>query len=174
MNYAHKIAARLNIRDQQTAAAIELLDDGNTLPFIARYRKEITGGLDEEQLRQLIELLGQLRTLDSRRRTILNSTEAQGKLTPELKKKLLAAETRSALEDLYQPYKPKRRTRAGVAREKGLQELADLILKQAQTAQTPAQIAAPFLNENVPSAEDALSGARDIVAEIISDHPGVR
>ncbi len=122
-------------------------------------------------MRQLIELLGQLRTLDSRRRTILNSTEAQDKLTPELKKKLLAAETRSALEDLYQPYKPKRRTRAGVAREKGLQELADLILKQAQT---PAQIAAPFLNENVPSAEDALSGARDIVAEIISDHPGVR
>jgi uncharacterized protein len=174
MNYAQQIAAQLNLHIAQVVSTIELFDDGNTLPFIARYRKEHTGGLDEDQLRQLSGLLSKLRALEERRQTILASIEAQGKLTPELREQLLAAETRAALEDLYLPYKPKRRTRASVAREKGLQGLADLILQQERTTQSLAQIAAPFLTDEVPTVEDALAGARDIVAETISEHPEVR
>ena len=174
MNYAQRISTQLNLRPAQVAAAIELLDAGNTLPFVARYRKEMTGNLDEEQLRQLVALLTRLRALDERRQTVVASIETQGKLTPELHQQLLAAETRTALEDLYQPYKPKRRTRASAARDKGLQGLADLILEQERTMQTVAQIAAPFLTPDVPTVEDALAGARDIVAETISDHPDVR
>jgi len=174
MNHTQQIATQLNLRPEQVAVTIELLDAGNTLPFVARYRKEVTGGLDEEQLRQLSALLDRLRALDKRRQTVVATIEAQGKLTPELHQQLLAAETRTALEDLYQPYKPKRSTRASVARENGLQGLADLILQQARTTQTVAQIAAPFLTADVPTVEDALAGARDIVAETISDHPKVR
>ena len=174
MNYTQRISTQLNLRPAQVAAAIELLDAGNTLPFVARYRKEMTGNLDEEQLRQLVTLLTRLRALDERRQTVVASIEAQGKLTPKLHQQLLAAETRTALEDLYQPYKPKRRTRASAARDKGLQGLADLILGQERTAQTVAQIAAPFITPDVPTVEDALAGARDIVAETISDHPDVR
>ena len=164
----------MQVRREQVAATIELLDAGNTLPFIARYRKEVTGGLDEEQIRQLIALLASLRAVDERRETILHSLEEQGKLTPEIQQQLLAAETLTALEDLYQPYKPKRRTRASIAREKGLQGLADLLLQQVPTRQTPDQLAKPFLTEDVPTTEDALAGARDIIAETISDHPEVR
>ncbi len=174
MNYTRRITTQLNLRPEQVTATIELLDAGNTLPFIARYRKEMTGRLDEEQLRQLSTLLARLRALDKRRQTIVASIEAQGKLTPELHQQLLTADTRTTLEDLYQPYKPKRRTRASVAREKGLQGLADLILQQVRTRQTVAQIGAPFLTPDVPTVEDALAGARDIVAETISDHPEVR
>lgn len=174
MNYAQRISTQLNLRPAQVAAAIELLDAGNTLPFVARYRKEMTGNLDEEQLRQLIALLTRLRALDERRQTVVASIETQGKLTPELHQQLLAAETRTALEDLYQPYKPKRRTRASAARDKGLQGLADLVLEQERTMQTLIQIAAPFLTPDVSTVEDALAGARDIVAETISDHPDVR
>ena len=172
--YAHRIAAQLNLRAEQAAATIALLDAGNTLPFIARYRKEVTEGLDEEQLRQLCALLSKLRALDERRQTVLRSIEEQGKMTPELHAQLLAAETLTALEDLYQPYKPKRRTRASIAREKGLQGLADLILQQPRTSRTVAQLAAPFLTSEVPTVDEALAGARDIVAETISDHPEVR
>ena len=174
MNYAQRITTQLNLRPEQVMTTIELLDAGNTLPFIARYRKEMTDGLDEEQLRQLSTLLAKLRALGKRRQTIVASIEAQGKLTPELHQQLLTANTRTTLEDLYQPYKPKRRTRASVAREKGLQGLADLILQQVRTRQTVAQIGAPFLTPDVPTVEDALAGARDIVAETISDHPEVR
>jgi len=174
MNYAQQIAAQLNLHVAQVAAAIELFDEGNTLPFIARYRKEQTGGLDEDQLRQLSGLLSKLRALEDRRQTILASIESQGKLTPELREQLLAAETRAELEDLYLPYKPKRRTRASVAREKGLQGLADLILQQERTSQSLDEIVAPFLTDEVSNVEDALAGARDIVAETISEHPKVR
>jgi protein Tex len=174
MNYAQQIATQLNLHVAQVAATIELFDDGNTLPFIARYRKEQTGGLDEDQLRQLSGLLSKLRALEDRRQTILASIESQGKLTPELREQLLAAETRAELEDLYLPYKPKRRTRASVAREKGLQGLADLILQQERTSQSLDEIVAPFLTDEVPTVEDALAGARDIVAETISEHPNVR
>ncbi len=168
------IAEQLNIRLQQVNATIELLDAENTLPFIARYRKEITGGLDEEQLRQLIELLGKLRALDERRQTILATIEEQGKLTIELRQQILEVKYLAELEDLYQPYKPKRRTRASMAREKGLQGLADLILNQFHTNQSLEMLAQPYLNDNVTSVEEAWAGAGDIVAETISDHPEVR
>lgn len=174
MDFAAHIARQLSIRLQQATAAIGLLDAQNTIPFISRYRKEATGGLDEEQLRQLSELLGKLRTLEDRREVVLKSIQEQDKLTPELEEKIRAAATLTALEDLYLPYKPKRRTRAMAAREKGLQGLADIILGQVITAQTLDELAAPYLNENVPSTEEAWAGARDIVAETISDHAEVR
>jgi uncharacterized protein len=169
-----QIAARLKLRAAQVDATVDLLDAGNTVPFIARYRKEITGGLDEEQLRQLSALLSKLRKLMDRRETIVSSIEEQGKLTPDLHQQLMDAETLTQLEDLYQPYKPKRRTRAQVAREKGLQGLADLILEQAHPTQTLGQLAAPYLSDKVATAEEAWAGARDIVAETISDDAQVR
>jgi protein Tex len=129
---ARTIAAQLGVRVEQVAATIALLDDGNTMPFIARYRKEQTGGLDEDQLRRLEESLAALRALAERRAAILASLEEQGTLTPELRARLDAAETRTALEDLYAPYRPKRRTRASIAKERGLQPLADLIARQAR------------------------------------------
>jgi len=174
MEYSQRIAAQLNVRPAQVAAVIELFDAQNTIPFVARYRKEATGGLDEEQLRQVQELLEKFRALDKRRQTVLKSIAEQEKLTPELEKQILAAVNLTELEDLYQPYKPKRRTRASIAREYGLQPLADLILAQAHTDQTLAQLAGSFLNETVGSVEEAWAGARDIVAEAISDHPQVR
>ena len=173
-SHTRQIATQLNLRPEQVTATIELLDAGNTLPFIARYRKEASGGLDEEQLRQLSALLARLRKLGERRQTVVATIEKQGKLTPELRQQLIEADTLAALEDLYRPYKPKRRTRASVARDKGLQGLADLILRQPCTEQTVAQIAASFLTDDVPTVEDALAGARDIVAETISDHAEVR
>ncbi len=174
MNYAQKISQQLNIRSEQAAAAIELFAAGNTLPFIARYRKEATGSLDEEQLRQVSALHDKMVALDERKQAVLTSIEEQGKLTPELQAQITAAETLTALEDLYQPYKPKRRTRASQAREKGLQGLADWILQQPATRTPLDEIAKPFLNEQVPTLEDAWAGGRDIVAETISDHPEVR
>jgi protein Tex len=174
MGYAETIAKQLTLRAEQVAAAIRLFDEGNTIPFIARYRKEVTGTLDEEQLRQVESLLERLRAVDERRASILASIEEQGKLTDDLRAHISAAETITALEDLYQPYKPKRRTRAGIAREKGLQPLADLILQQARTKEAAEIRAGLFINEQVGSVEDALAGARDIVAEAISDHPEVR
>ena len=174
MSYPETIASQLNIRPSQAAAVIELTDGGNTLPFIARYRKEMTGSLDEEQLRDISELLSRLRALDDRRETILAAIAAQEKLTPELEAQIRAAETLTALEDLYQPYKKKRSTRASVAREKGLEPLAQLILDQPQTGQTAEQLAARFITGELETAEEALAGARDIAAETIADHAGVR
>lgn len=174
MTYDQKIAQQINVASRQVAATIQLLDDGNTLPFIARYRKEVTGGLDEEQIRVIGEQLDLLRALDERRETILQSISEQGKMTDELREKITAAGTRTELEDLYLPYKQKRKTRASTAREKGLQGLADLILQQALVKGTLEQAAAPFLNEQVATVAEAYSGARDIVAESISDTPEVR
>lgn len=172
--HAPRIAAAIDARPDQAAAAIDLLDAGNTLPFIARYRKEATGGLDDSQLRTLADQLDHLRALDDRRATILASIDAQGLLTDDLRARIEAAESRTALEDLYQPYKPKRRTRASIARERGLQGLADLILAQPVTSKSPELLAHPYLSDAVPTAADALAGARDIVAETVSDHPDVR
>ncbi len=174
MTYPERIARVLGLHPEQVSATIALLDDGNTIPFIARYRKERTHNLDEEQLRRVSELLASLRALDERRQTIMAAIEAQGKLTPELRDQLLAAETRTALDDLYQPYKTKRRTRASVARERGLEPLAALILSQARPSRGLADAVEPFLSSEVKAVEDALAGARDIVAETISDHPDVR
>ncbi len=174
MTYSNQIAQELNVRPAQVSATIELLDAGNTLPFIARYRKEMTGGLDEDQIRRLSELLVRLRALDERRATMLATIESQGKLTPELRAQIDAATTLTTLEDLYLPYRPKRRTRAIIARERGLAGLADLILQQPKLRQSVDEIAAPYLNADVPTTADAYAGARDIVAETISDHAGVR
>ena len=174
MTYEEKISKLLNVQTSRVAAAVRLLDEGNTIPFIARYRKEMTGTLDEEQLRQVQEHLSRLRTLDERRDTILASIAEQGKLTPELREASLGAETLTGLEDLYLPYRPKRRTRASIAKEKGLQGLADLILAQPLRSSAPEQAAAAYLNEQVPDVESALAGARDIAAETISDHAEVR
>jgi uncharacterized protein len=168
------IGAQLGIRLNQVNATVELLDQGNTIPFIARYRKEATGGLDEEQLRQISSSLANLRSLGERRQTVLASIEEQGKLTPELRQQILAADNRTTLEDIYQPYKPKRRTRASMARDKGLSGLAEVILQQPRFGPAMDQTVSPYLNDDVPTQEDALAGARDIVAEVVSDHTLVR
>ncbi len=174
MNHAQRIADHLNIGSKQVSATIQLLDDGNTVPFISRYRKEVTGGLDEEQIREIGSLVESQRALEKRRQTILDTVTEQGNLTPELRQKLQLAETMTALEDLYQPYKPKRRTRASVAKERGLQPLADLIIAQSKEPKNARSLAQTFLNEEVPTTEEALAGARDIVAETISDKAEVR
>ena len=174
MTYAQTIATQIKVNPGQVTAVITLLDEGNTIPFISRYRKEATGSLDEEQIRQINDQIGKLRALDERRSTILESIASQEKLTPQLETAIKAASSMTELEDLYLPYKPKRRTRAMIAREKGLEPLADFILSQLVSRQTAVQIATPFINEEVPTVDDALAGARDIVAETISDTPLVR
>lgn len=175
MTHAEIIASLLHVKASQVEAAIRLLEEGNTVPFIARYRKEITGSLDDEQVRIVADEMARLRTLDERRAVILKSIQEQGKLTDALKSALQAATTLTALEDLYAPYKPKRRTRASIAREKGLEGLAEHILRQSLTDRTVEDIVREFyLNEQVTTVEEALQGARDIVAETISDNANVR
>jgi uncharacterized protein len=172
--HSTSIAKDLGLRPEQVDAALNLLDAGNTIPFIARYRKEATGVLDEEQLRQVADLIEKKRALDDRRKAVIASVEAQGKMTNDLRRRFEQADTMTVLEDLYAPYKLKRRTRAMIARENGLEGLANLILNQARTRETPEQLARTYLNDKVTSIEDALAGARDIVAETISDHADVR
>uniref|UniRef100_A0A7C4PJT0 RNA-binding transcriptional accessory protein n=1 Tax=Anaerolinea thermolimosa TaxID=229919 RepID=A0A7C4PJT0_9CHLR len=174
MAYADLIAEKIQVRPQQVEAAISLLEDGNTIPFIARYRKEATGLLDEEQLRQIQDWLEKLKAIDERRKTILATIGEQGKLTEDLKEQIHQAQTLTQLEDLYQPYKPKRRTRAMIARENGLESLATLILSQPKGNVDLAGVAGKYLNEKIDHHELALQGARDILAEMISDHPEVR
>ncbi|MGD8406945.1 MAG: Tex-like N-terminal domain-containing protein, partial [Anaerolineales bacterium] len=173
MTHAEKISSLIKARPAQVEATVRLLDEGNTVPFIARYRKEMTGSLDDEQVRIVADEITRLRAIDERRAAILKSIEEQGKLTDELRASIEAAETMTALEDLYAPYKPKRRTRAMVAREHGLEPLAEMILKQSLDG-SPEEAAVGFLNDDVPTVEDALQGARDIVAETISDNANVR
>lgn len=170
------IAAELKVKPQQVHAALELLDSGNTIPFIARYRKEATGTLDEEALRTIEERARYLRQLEERRQEILAAIEAQQKLTPELAAQINAAVKMQELEDLYLPYRPKKRTRAQIAREKGLEPLADLIMQQAQPPMPLEKLAALHIDEEkgVNTAEEAWQGAMDIVAENISDNAAVR
>jgi len=167
------IAGELKLGRAQVAATVALLDEGNTIPFVARYRKEMTGGLDEEQLRQIEARLGYLRRLSERQEAVLRSIEEQGKLTPELETAIRAAETLQAVEDLYLPYKPKRRTRATVARQRGLEPLADLLLAQKETRPLE-EVAVEFLSNQVPDVEAALAGARDILAERVVEDAAVR
>ena len=168
------IARELGLRPQQVSSTADLLDQDNTIPFIARYRKEATAGLDEEQIRQVQARLSYLRNLAARKETVLRTIDEQGKLTPELAAAITDAATLQEVEDLYLPFKPKRRTRAMIARERGLQPLADLLLAQELTSGTVEDQASPFLSEEVPTAEDALRGARDIVAEIVAEDAEVR
>jgi len=174
MTHSKRIASTLQLKEKDITAVITLLDDGNTLPFIARYRKEATGSLDEEQIRQIEAEIGRLRALNARRETILKAIEEQGQLTAALAQALKSADSLTTLEDLYQPYKRKRATRASKARERGLQPLADHILEQTVTPQSAKAIARAFVTGDVPTVDDALSGARDIVAETISDNAAVR
>jgi uncharacterized protein len=174
MSIEEKIAEKLSLSIERVIATVDLLDTGNTVPFIARYRKEATGGLDEEQLRSISDFMEKLRSLEDRRQAILRSIENQGLLTDTLREEIASVGSRTQLEDLYQPYKPKRKTRASEARKKDLQGLADLILEQATLEISLDKIAWQFLSEKVSTMEEAWAGARDIVAEIISDHPGVR
>ena len=174
MNYDSKIASELGVRPQQVSATVALLEEGATVPFISRYRKEATGTLDEVQVAAIRDRLEQLKELDKRREAILKSIEEQGKLTPELKKAIDQSETMARLEDVYLPYKPKRKTKASIAKEKGLEPLATRIFEQ-QLAHVQEE-AEKYLNveKEVNSIDEALQGARDIIAEWISENASVR
>ena len=175
MNINKVLAEELNVREEQVDAAVKLIDEGNTIPFIARYRKEMTGSLNDEVLRALSERLTYLRNLEDRKKQVLSSIEDQGKLTEELKASIQAAQTLVVVEDLYRPYRPKRRTRATIAKEKGLEPLAQAIL--AQEAKEPLEkLAEPYLSEEkeVTMVQEALAGACDILAEMISDEADYR
>ena len=165
---ARTIAQEIGATPAQVNAAVGLLDEGATVPFIARYRKEVTGGLDDTQLRTLEERLAYLRELEARRASVRNSIDSQGKLSEDLSARIAGATTKAELEDLYLPFKPKRRTKAQIARERGLEPLADAIL--ADRAKVPADLAAAYLNEEVADAKAALDGARDILVERFSEN----
>ena len=175
MDIIATIAAELGVRKNQVDAAVKLIDEGNTIPFIARYRKEATGALNDEQLRNLFERLNYLRNLEEKKQQVLATIEEQGKLTPELRQQILDAQTLVVVEDLYRPYRPKRRTRATVAKEKGLEPLANILLLQ-MTKKPMLEEAAAFVNaeKEVATAEEALAGAKDIVAELISEEADYR
>ena len=175
MDIVLKIKEELNVEKWQVEAAVKLIDEGNTIPFISRYRKEVTGSLNDEQLRNLDERLKYLRGLEERREQVLASIEEQGKMTDELKAKIIAAETMVAIEDLYLPYRPKRKTRASVAREKGLEGLANILLAQ-ETTKPLAEEAAAFVDpeKGVNDAAEAIQGAMDIIAEDVSDNADFR
>lgn len=175
MDIIATIARELGIRNNQAEAAVKLIDEGCTIPFIARYRKEATGALNDEVLRNLYDRLIYLRNLEDKKQTVLASIEEQGKLTEELKKQILAAETQVAVDDLYRPYRPKRRTRATIAKEKGLEPLANVIM--LQMSKTPLEEeAAAYVDaeKGVESVEDAINGAKDILAEFVSDNADYR
>ena len=175
MDIIGKLAEELKVHRWQVEAAVKLIDEGNTIPFISRYRKEATGELNDEQLRDLYDRLNYLRNLEEKKEQVLASIKEQGKLDEELKARILEAQTLVVVEDLYRPYRPKRKTRASVAREKGLDGLAEWIL--AQEADKPAlEEAARYVSEEkgVESAEAALQGAKDILAESISDEADYR
>ena len=175
MDIILKLKEELKVEKWQVEAAVKLIDEGNTIPFISRYRKEVTGSLNDEQLRNLHERLTYLRNLEEKKEQVIGSIEEQGKLTEELKNKILAAETLVVVEDLYRPYRPKRKTRASVAKEKGLEGLAQYIL--SQDAKEPLETeAAKYINEEkeVKDEKEALQGAKDIIAESISDEADYR
>lgn len=170
MDIIQKIKEELQVEKWQVEAAVKMIDEGNTIPFISRYRKEVTGSLNDEQLRNLDERLTYLRSLEDKKEQVLKSIEEQGKLTDELKEKILAAQTLVVVEDLYRPYRPKRKTRASIAKEKGLEPLAEYILRQEATEPLLNE-AAKYVSEKkeVKTPEEALQGAQDIIAETISD-----
>ena len=174
MDIEKTIARELGIRERQVENTVALLDEGNTVPFIARYRKEGTGELDETQIRAVQERVTYLRALEERKEVVLKSIADQGKLTPELESAIRETMVRQEVEDLYLPYRPKRRTRATVARERGLEPLADMILAQEITRGTLEEAARPFLSDEVPTVEEAYAGARDIVAEVVAEDADVR
>ena len=168
------IAKELGVKPGQVESAVTLLDEGNTVPFIARYRKEVTGELQDEQLRTIEERIKYLRNLEARRQEIINAITEQEKMTDELMASLMKAVKLQELEDLYLPYRPKKRTRAMIARERGLEPLAEMIVNDTVTSGNPLDIAKEYISEEVPTPEDAIQGASDIVAEIVSDSADFR
>lgn len=186
MNITEELSQELNIKVSQVDATIKLIDEGNTIPFIARYRKEVTGGLSDETLRDLGERLNYLRNLEARKTEVTNSIEEQGKMTDEIKEAISLAKTLAEVEDIYRPYKQKKRTRATIAKEKGLEPLANIIYEQKETRPIE-EIAKEFITSTVDNVEtdpkndkkvvdilDAISGALDIIAENISDNADYR
>ena len=175
MDIIKQLSRELNLREEQTAAAVRLIDEGNTIPFIARYRKEATGSMEDTALRQLDDRLGYLRNLEKRKEEVSSAIQEQGKLTPELEEKIAEAQTLAVVEDLYRPYKQKRRTRGSIAREKGLEPLASAIFAQ-NTLADPLVMAREYCNEEkgVDTPEAALAGALDIIAEDLSDDANIR
>ena len=170
---AQTLENELNLAGWQVKKVIKLIDEGNTIPFIARYRKDVTGSLNDETLRKFDERLRYLRNLEEKKEKVINRIDELGKLTDELKNKIMNAKTQVELEDLYRPYKSKKRTRATIAREKGLGGLADIILAQ-EVRQSVRKIAEDYLNEEVKTPEEAIEGAKDIIAEVISDNSEFR
>ena len=186
MNITEELSQELNIKVSQVDATIKLIDEGNTIPFIARYRKEVTGGLSDETLRDLGERLNYLRNLEARKTEVTNSIEEQGKMTDEIKEAISIAKTLAEVEDIYRPYKQKKRTRATIAKEKGLEPLANIIYEQKEIRPIE-EIAKEFITSTVDNVEtdpkndkkvvdisDAISGALDIIAENISDNADYR
>ncbi|MEE0515781.1 MAG: Tex-like N-terminal domain-containing protein, partial [Emergencia sp.] len=171
MNIIEKLASEFKVKTSQVEHTVELIDEGNTIPFIARYRKEVTGGLSDVTLRDMDERLQYLRNLEARKEEVIRLIDEQGKLTEELKGEIEKAEVLQRVEDLYKPYKQKKATRASKAKERGLEPLAMIFYAQQKQKGTPEEIAADFINpeKEVNTAEDAVHGAMDIIAEMIAD-----
>ncbi|MFR5876957.1 MAG: Tex-like N-terminal domain-containing protein, partial [Eubacterium sp.] len=174
MNIAKQLENEFSLKPWQIEHTIELIDDGNTIPFIARYRKEVTGSLDDQLLRELNDRLNYLRNLEEQKEKIINSITEQELMTDEIQRSIDAAQTMTELEDIYRPFRPKRKTRASAAKAKGLGRLAETILAQKPGDASPETLAKDFLTDEVETIQDALQGARDIIAEIVSDDPNCR
>ena len=174
MDINSTLAKELNIKITQVEGAVRLIDEGNTIPFIARYRKEVTGSLDDQVLRTLADRLEYLRNLEETREKIRASITEQGAMTDEISASLDAAQTMTELDDIYRPYRPKRKTRASVAKARGLEPLALMIYAQEKNSDTPETMAEGFVTEEVPDTSAALAGASDIIAEMISDDAALR
>ena len=176
MDITARLAEEFRLHPQQVQNTVDLIDDGNTIPFIARYRKEMTGSLDDQLLRELSERLEYLRGLEKRKEEVRSSIESQGKLDESLAQAISSAVTLTEVEDLYRPFKPKRRTRASIAREKGLEPLAQKIFAQEKDSPSPDVLAVPFVGpeRGVDTVDDALQGAADIIAEMVSDSATLR
>ncbi len=172
-NHAGELAAEFKLNEKRVADTIALIDEGNTIPFIARYRKEVTGSMDDQTLRALDERLSYLRKLDDQKETVINSITEQGKMTPEIEQALAKAQTLAEVEDIYRPYKPKRKTRASIARARGLEPLAQRLMQQ-KTGDDPEVLAKEYIGEEVADEKAALQGARDILAEDFSDEAELR
>ena len=174
MDILQKLTDEFSLKPWQVENTVKLIDDGNTIPFIARYRKEVTGSLDDQLLRNLSERLTYLRNMEEQKDKIISSIEEQNLMTDEIRKSIENATTLTELEDIYRPFRPKRKTRASVAKAKGLQGLADFIYAQDKNCSSPIEEAEKYLNDEVESIEDAINGAKDIIAEYVSDDPSGR
>ena len=174
MDILQKLTQEFSVKPWQVENAVKLIDDGNTIPFIARYRKEATGSLDDQLLRDLSDRLTYLRNMEEQKEKIIASIEEQELMTDEIMASIESASTLTELEDIYRPFRPKRKTRASVAKAKGLQGLADFLYAQDKNSNQPLVEAEKYLNDEVESVEDALNGAKDIIAEFVSDDPAGR